>query len=485
MSSEPFQVVPENQNSGDEYTEEEENEESQNEEDYGATSDQEEEPKPEPEEKDTLMQECADEWNTLLKYATGVWNSAKDFLKIKTPIPSMDEKERILRHIFTRYDECFYHPIIVLKEEPLQWIYNWKRQRGVVYNWGSEYSPENFQKVIMESIGEENKDNEDYIKDIPALKAKDILLPSKGGYGRFITKTPISKVGIVDFEFPEKKSLDKIIEGLKKIQIEDVEKVLRKELPTDETEVEVKKLTSMLKKMAIEETHKISSVGAIGVNLDNKGIISTKWSPTMIFKAGYTDPHFKFLGDNVEYWRPHQHMLSGKQVYEVKDEVFKNLKRSKRIYLKIQSVDVMIDGETKKFYYFRKFADFNDFLKLWQMTYIKNYYQLGTQMEKETNYKKLEYQIDRREKLYSKVKDINVYFQIEISRKPNEEKLCGYVNDPLVHRFITERDTDPEIELSKRLNTDRRERLNTDRRENPEKLIRMLNKYVVSKKRKK
>lgn len=427
--------------------------ESQDPPDYGDVSDDDSIVPESPREKDTLMQECAYEWENLVKYANIIWNYSKEKNKITSSIPSIEEKEKLLQYIFNVFNDCFNFPIIVPVEDPLQWIYNWKDQRGIVYNWGKGFSNENFQKLIINAVVEEANKEEANIVDIP--KQNEILSTIKDQSNEL-------KIGTVEFKEPDNNEIDELIKNLKKIEISDINDII---------------LSKKLKNLALTEAYKISPVGAIGVNLDNKGIITTKFSDNIIFKAGYKDPHFDFLGDKVEYWRPQQHMITGGKVYNVKDEIFKTTKRCKKIYLKIQNVNVKINGEDKKFYYFRKFIDFNDFLKVWQINYIRNYYQMGTKMNQETNIKKLEYYVDRRHILFNKINDINTYFSNQINdiNTTEKTKLNKYVNDNLVIKFLKKRDIEPEKTLSKKIKN--------ERREDYKKLKQMLESYDTSKKR--
>ena len=183
-------------------------------------------------------------------------------------------------------------------------------------------------------------------------------------------------------------------------------------------------------------------------------VVYNKYPKEIEFIKPYKDPHFLFLNGVVETWVPQVHFLTGLPVFHVQEEVksYKNLGRI--VYIKLQETTIKRDNaKDLKVVYFRKFIDFDDYLKSWQEKYVKDFILLGEEIkeflktEKETEkenkevnkviteYKNISLFMEKR-RIYSKrIGDIKRYFKKKINdngNNGNNEKLVLFISDAMV-----------------------------------------------------
>lgn len=203
----------------------------------------------------------------------------------------------------------------------------------------------------------------------------------------------------------------------------------------------VSKVTDMLSQSRSTSASKISSDYSVGVEVSDRGFVKKKYSDKIEFLEPYADPHFKFLNETIEYWVPKIHLVSGKRVYREKEEILRSRKEGIVVYIKYQNVKVWVQETNNYIYvsYFRKFIDFNDFLKAWQETYVKQYYDIGKRMMNikiEYFYlKRLKNDLFRRKYLKYKIEDIKKYFMKE-NASNKSEKLGLYLSDKIVNNLL-------------------------------------------------
>ena len=145
-------------------------------------------------------------------------------------------------------------------------------------------------------------------------------------------------------------------------------------------------LVNLLNNMEIktqEGNLKPTDAGIKKGNIGGKNVIFSQYTKYVEFEKPYQDPHFTFLSDKIEYWVPKVHMMTGLPVWKEKEEVLKRSKTGTFVYLKLQSVKTKVNNEEKIIYYFRKFFSFEDFIKSWQLTYIRQYYEVIEKLKQE------------------------------------------------------------------------------------------------------
>jgi hypothetical protein len=189
---------------------------------------------------------------------------------------------------------------------------------------------------------------------------------------------------------------------------------------------------------------------------ESLNLIVSKYPENVQFLRPYQDPHFIYLGNSVEYWTPHVHMITGLPVFKKKEEIQNYIKLGNIVYIKYQSVKVVNKvGKIVKVVYFRKFLNFEDYLKEWQKEYVKLFFSLDAKISKQmksmTN-KKLSYElgkmnllIERKAYLRQKIIDISKYFKGLIMNNGKDRKLSEseilklgiYINDTVVDALVS------------------------------------------------
>lgn len=454
-----------------------------------------------------LMQECAKEWQDSEDIAWYCWNGAKERLAIKTKNDNLStkEKENILQLILSCTD---LRELIIKKkvikmwenEDPLQWIERWKKEKGITIK-TTTFLPQKGLTLFQETM----TDNQIILKDLNSqvhdALPEDIIAPSKGyiasikelfdkeQYEKNIFKTmgevvieqpkdvmedlektmkslTISKKGTLqknkkryDVDNLIEDIQDKLLTRLTIYEENEIKKIIERNTKDKNNSVDVNTLMSTVKKVgtkaAITEAKKISDTGRIGT-VSEKGVSGSQYHKNVKFIEPYRDPHFTFLGSEIEYWVPKLHMKTGLPVFSEKSEILKNVKKGTKVYIKLQNVNVFVPKTQKSInvYYFRKFIDFNDFLKQWQETYVRQYYELGNELLDMLSkgitisvLNRVKNSVIRRQYLRYKIKDIQMYFfKVAKETKSSDEeiKLYSYASDKIVQLLLD--DTSPESE---------------------------------------
>ena len=446
-----------------------------------------------------LMQECAKEWNETREVAWFLWNGAKERLRISTNDSQLsgEQKGKILEKIITGCNDLteLINKNEILNpwndnDDPLQWIEQWKKSsseggKGVVVDRGKLFqgqqgldyfknfltNPENIEKSINSQVRDVTVDEilpptTNYIEYY-----EDLFVPEN----RIINKK-ILNVGEVIIAKP-KNVMDDLNNAMNQLSVEeeytvddlinDVQNKLQFKINDDDKEKIKKSIDDKEKSIInvgnlIEEIEKIATKAAV----DKAGktpllekitkndslitIYGTKQPEEMQFIEPYKDPHFTFLGTDIEYWVPKVHFQTGLEVFNEKKEILRKTNKGTTVYLKYQSVKVKNDkGKTIDVYYIRKFLDFNDFLKSWQETYVRKYFEFGEKIIKLVNnrvnqnpWKNLNIYVIRRKYYRYKIKDIKLYFLEEMKKERKdmieETKLCDYASDEVVTLLLSE-----------------------------------------------
>ena len=131
------------------------------------------------------------------------------------------------------------------------------------------------------------------------------------------------------------------------------------------------------------------------------------------FPLGTYDPDFnnKLYGVNVEYWNPFLTPQTKKQRFVRTEEIFKITRKGEKIYIFPQIINIKGDD----YYYIRRFFDFDDFLKQYQINFIRRF-----KKEKHPVY-------------LDKISKIHNYF---VDKKEKTEKIKMYIKDNEVYEIL-------------------------------------------------
>jgi len=344
-----------------------------------------------------LMQECAKEWKDSEDIAWYCWNGAKERLAIKTTNDKLsdNEKEQILQLILscTNLRELITKKKVISmweNEDPLQWIERWKKEKAIVVQ-RTTFSPQKgltlFQSLVTNDKNIVNNLNSQVRDALP----EDVIAPSKTyiasvkelldreQYEKNIFKT----MGEVVIEQPKDvmEDLAKTMESLtiskqgklKKNKkrydvddlINDIQNKLHTKLTSYDTQkikrtiavitrnknssIDVNTLMSTVKKVgekaAHDKAHRISETGSIGMTFFSKRVSGSQYHENVKFIEPYRDPHFTFLGSEIEYWVPKLHMQTGLPVFREKREILKTISNGTKVYIKLQNVNGYANGQ--------------------------------------------------------------------------------------------------------------------------------------------
>lgn len=197
-----------------------------------------------------------------------------------------------------------------------------------------------------------------------------------------------------------------------------IKKQLRKKLNKDPTEI---MLMSIINRLSVKQNVYLDNPYSIGVVRAENKVVKSKYDNKLTsfkdpLKYKILDPRGRYT-TQIEYWVPPVHMVTGREVFKKQREYLKTKHVGEYIYLKLSSFDK--DGKT--YYYFRKFADFYDFLQAWKQQYREI-------LEKiENNHR------GYHDKKYyeDKIRDINDYYKKSREKETNEfirEKLSFFLN---------------------------------------------------------
>ena len=215
--------------------------------------------------------------------------------------------------------------------------------------------------------------------------------------------------------------LAKQIKGILQITDKNFVKEIKEKVTEDKNEdIDLVNLLDKMKITTQEGNLKPTDAGIKKGNIGGKNVIFSQYTKYVEFKKPYQDPHFTFLSDKIEYWVPKVHMMTGLPVWKEKEEVLKRSKIGTFVYLKLQSVKTKVNNEEKIIYYFRKFFSFEDFIKSWQLTYIRQYYEVIEKLKQEEEEEKIIILVLRKKFLRTRIKDIKEYFE-RIKEQENNE----------------------------------------------------------------
>ncbi len=421
-----------------------------------------------------LMQECAKEWNESREVAWFLWNGAKERLRIFTNDSQLnvEQKEKILEKIITGCsdlnDLINKNKILNLwndNDDPLQWIKQWKETKSIVVSRSNK---------LFEGQKGLPKFKEIIAKQVRDIDVDEILAPSKDYISQILDKLNVKpsgekilNIGEVIIEKP-KNVMDDLSNAMNQLRVEkeytvddlinDVQNKLQF-IIDDNDKQKIKQNVKGL--VSVEELIKDISTKAAIDNVGKKvpffkeitgndspiKIYGTIHPEEMRFIEPYKDPHFTFLGTKIEYWVPKVHFKTSLDVFNEKKEILRKISKGNVVYIKYQSVKVKNGDKTFEVYYIRKFVDFNDFLKSWQETYVRKYFELGEKIinlvnTEENPWKQLNIYVIRRKYYRYKIKDIKLYFLEEMKKERKnvleETKLCDYASDEVVTLLLSE-----------------------------------------------
>lgn len=216
--------------------------------------------------------------------------------------------------------------------------------------------------------------------------------------------------------------------------------------PLDEPDRGVRGLSLLMSQIELTqrpELHGIEDPLSSGVKKTN-GIVHSDYRD-IEFIQPYRDPHFTFIGGVAETWVPLVHMVTGLPVFTKKAELKNYTVLGSVVYLKLQETSVKVDNnKTVSVMYFRKFLDFNDYLKSWQETYVRKFLELELEYNSKITDKidkkfidTLSRHISYRDKYLRRIRDIRNYFLKLLSGKEKgNEKLKIYVADEVVEEVL-------------------------------------------------
>lgn len=423
-----------------------------------------------------IAKECADEYEYSLSVVKELWRSIENILKNNKEI-KVDSRS-ILNYFFNLKcidDESFRKILWLDDNVEYNWIEDWKKSKAYTVGRTGIFTGmrgiDKFKKNV--SAGTQTT------KSLtPDFDENDILAPNRSYLeSRYKSLQIKPNIGILRVDVEQNK-IDSLIPAMNELVIrdkkvtkincdyniddllQDINNKLNITLSEQEQlkikdEINTNKsnpssILAMIKKVTqnnvineaavIDQTYRVGSESK--QTNSGKNIIGSEYSQRVEWIPPYTDPHFSYLSNNVEYWVPKVHMVSGLPVWKEKDEVKRNIKKGSKVYVKLQTVKVK-DDNNKTVYldYFRKFIDFNDFLKSWQESYVKKYLDIGKMIIDKPEIKLLE----RRQIILKRIKDIKEYFNKESSENPNEEKLKMYISDEVVDSVINNQPDQPEI----------------------------------------
>lgn len=455
-----------------------------------------------------LMQECAKEWKDSEDIAWYCWNGAKERLAIKTTNDkiSEEEKEQILQLILSCTDlrELIMKKKVISmweNKDPLQWIERWKKEKAIVVQ-RKTFSPQKGLTLFQNTMTDSKNIVENLNSQVRDALPEDVIAPSKTyiasvkelfdreKYEKNIFKTmgevvieqpkdvmedlektmrslTISKQGKLQRN-KKRYNIDDLINDIQnklhtKLTINDtnnIKKIIAEDTRNKNSSIDVNTLMKEVEKVgttaALEKAKRISETGSIGMTFFSKRVSGSQYDENVKFIEPYRDPHFTFLGSEIEYWVPKLHMQTGLPVFREKPEILKTISQGTKVYIKLQNVNVFVPetGNSMNVYYFRKFIDFNDFLKSWQETYVRQYYELGNTLLEQNqgeftidSLSRMKNNVLRRQYLRYKIRDIRTYFfrVAKETKDSNEElKLYVYASDKIVQLLLD--DTLPESE---------------------------------------
>ena len=425
-----------------------------------------------------LAVECRKEWDESHEVAKLLWKTSKEYLNLSDT--NKQNKVKILNFILLQcegFSEILKRSSLLVLETsktPLQWIENWKKDEKeggkavsvTRTNTKNKNNLEEFKNIILNAeniksqiidAGEDDilSTSKEYTDKITGKKGNNVSI---GEVTWEISKTNMDDLTYLFNNISLKNNslkknckydVDDLIGDMqKKLELNldntvkrNIHRFINNKINNKEKNINIENIIDIVKDDIISEKSKdTDSKRSIGVTKES-GVISTLWPEEMKFKSPYIDPHFKYFGNKTEYWEPPVHMKSGYRVTKLKKELLRSNQNLNKIYIKLESVKVWDSDKYVNVYYFRKFQDFYDFLKSWQETYVRQYYEKGREIKKHMKLlesrdcKKICILLKRRKYLIQKIKDIKKYF---IKENEDNDKLVIYSKDSVVDFVINE-----------------------------------------------
>lgn len=402
----------------------------------------------------SIMNEVSLEWKYSKLIAETIWVEAIKKIQEEN-MDNENGKSLILSYIFSRC-ECFdsKNSFVFENIENLHWIERWKLPildgGKMLYLTDDTFKGSSklkaFQNFVADELNSQELKNDiypiSYINLITLNLEKDEEFEKNFRRVGEIKIKP--KLDVYNFESMIKDIAD--IDSLDTTLVKD--KVKNIKLPKRITlnEIRSKIFQSKIMKAPLKSTKPLKLQKQIRYEYSFSGhsplsnqttskqyrgvnVIKSVYGENVIFLDPYKDPDFTFVGNIVEYWKPQVYMQTGLKVFNVKEEILSNKKISNKVYIKLQKVNVNTPyGDTDnpnesrviEVLYYRKFLDFTDFLKAWQITYVKMYNEAKND--------------ERRSFLLQRIKDIKSYFE---NVKSEPVKMSLYLNDTNVNELLT------------------------------------------------
>lgn len=288
-----------------------------------------------------LMRACAIEYARSHFLATALWNTVSDTI---SGSPGGSRKRSVLFALFANceLDNAVKRRKVVLRDEPLNWIDVWKRDRGVV---------------------------------ITTTDPRFQVLPGKGKFLELAgdRAVPLSRGSLRRFDLPGTPSPEPLgAVGVIKPNIKDTAQIVRELKTKTYTLRQVQKRLNEI--MGLELSPVVLRQLRNGDEIFISDVLSQETIPGKYnarFVPPKKDKDIGDIGTTVEYWIPETLSYSKEKVFRRVEEVFRTRLSGTKVYLKLDSIDVKLGrNQTFTLYFFRKFFDFLDYLKAWQLTFV-------------------------------------------------------------------------------------------------------------------
>lgn len=447
-----------------------------------------------------VMDEVVSNWN-FDKDVTSVF--LRSVFGVKT-LPLNLSKDQITSLIIQLTKCNIEIPPWSLTQEEYDWISTWKREsslggRGVLVDKKNKlftgYSElETYRKLISDSINS-NRTSSIYKTQIADITPNEVLPPSRLSITYLVKSQQelkfeedyVRRIGqvVVRPSAATKEDYRRLVDSVRNNPydtnklLNDMSKILKKNLTAndkakitqninkntdkgivylselfsqvnlqkdeDKEDKDIRSLSLLMSQAEISKRPQLLGIEdplQVGVTKTNR-IIHTDYKDVEFIQP-YRDPHFTFIGGVAETWVPVVHFVTGLPVFTKKEELLRYTRLGNIVYIKLQETSVRVDDKTLQIMYFRKFLDFNDYLKSWQETYVRKLVELDVEIEDKTIptpvtksfILELSKNISYRDRYIKRIRDIRNYFLNQLAGNRGDSKLEIYVADEVVEEVL-------------------------------------------------